>query len=157
MPSICAPNHPFHATSERFISSGMTADHSCACARSLSQLAQRGSSRGLNTPPQGLTNIDAIEHMATGQLETDSQTNSWDPELVSRSSSVAFPDDLPPGSKVPRTKEKGKGKNKERDNDKTASRVKEEPLPVALPLLNSLSSAVTYFHFSSFYGGSHFY
>jgi hypothetical protein len=98
MPSICAPqrpNHPFHATSERFISSGMTADHSCACARSLSQLAQRGSSRGLNTPPQGLTNIDAIEHMATGQLETDSQTNSWDPELVSRSSSVAFPDDLP--------------------------------------------------------------
>ncbi|KAI0295485.1 hypothetical protein BC826DRAFT_1008037 [Russula brevipes] len=95
---------------------------------SLSQFAQRGSSRGLNTPPQGLANIDAMEHMATGQLETDSQTNSWDPELVSR-------------LQGPRTKEKGKGKNKERDSDKTASRVKEEPLPAALPLFNSLSSA----------------
>ncbi|KAH9180392.1 hypothetical protein EDB89DRAFT_1918966 [Lactarius sanguifluus] len=108
---------------------------------SLSQLAQRGHSRGLNTPPQVLAGADALEHMAAGQLETDSQTNSWDPELVSRCSSVAYPEDAPPGSKVTRTKEKGKGKTKEKDNDKMISRIKEEPLPVVLPLFNSLSSA----------------
>lgn len=110
---------------------------------SLSQLAQRGHSRGLNTPPQVLAGADALEHMAAGQLETDSQTNSWDPELVSRCSSVACPEDAPPGSKVIRTKEKGKGKTKEKDNDKMISRIKEEPLPVVLPLFNNLSSAVT--------------
>ncbi|KAH9001425.1 hypothetical protein EDB92DRAFT_1826587 [Lactarius akahatsu] len=108
---------------------------------SLSQLAQRGHSRGLNTPPQVLAGADTLEHMAAGQLETDSQTNSWDPELVSRCSSVAYPEDAPPGSKVTRTKEKGKGKTKEKDNDKTISRIKEEPLPVVLPLFNNLSSA----------------
>ena len=126
------------------------ADHSRS-TRSLSQLAQRGASRRLNTPPQGLTNPDALEHMAAGQLETDSQTNSWDPELVSRSSSVGIPEDVPPGSKATRTKEKGKGKSKEKDGkdgDKMVSRVKEEPLPAALPLFNSLSSAVTAFHLS---------
>ena len=123
------------------------ADHSCS-TRSLSQLAQRGAPRRLNTPPQGLTNADALEHMAAGQLETDSQTNSWDPELVSRSSSVAIPEDVPSGSKVTRSKEKGKGKSKEKDGDKMVSRVKEEPLPAALPLFNSLSSAVTAFHLS---------
>lgn len=125
------------------------ADHSCS-TRSLSQLAQRGTSRRLNTPPQGLTNADALEHMAAGQLETDSQTNSWEPELVSRSSSAGIPEDVPPGSKTTRAKEKGKGKSKERDVDKMVSRVKEEPLPAALPLLNSLSSAVTTFHLSFF-------
>ncbi|KAI0282133.1 hypothetical protein BGY98DRAFT_955911 [Russula aff. rugulosa BPL654] len=108
---------------------------------SLSQLAQRGASRRLNTPPQGLTNADALEHMATGQLETDSQTNSWDPELVSRSSSVGIPEDVPAGAKTTRTKEKGKGKSKEKDGDKMVTRVKEEPLPAALPLFNNLSSA----------------
>jgi hypothetical protein len=111
------------------------ADHSCS-TRSLSQLAQRGASRRLNTPPQGLTNADALEHMAAGQLETDSQTNSWDPEHVSRSSSVAIPEDVPPGSKATRAKEKGKGKSKEKDGDKMVTRVKEEPLPAALPLFN---------------------
>lgn len=116
-------------------------DHSCF--RSLSQLAPRCSSRGLNTPPQGLTSVEALEHIGTGQLETDSQTNSWDPEFVSRSSSVAFPEDTPPASKATRTKEKGKGKGKEKDNDKMVSRVKEEPLPATLPLFNNLSSAVT--------------
>ena len=121
----------------------MAADHSGT--RSLSQLAQRGPSRSLNTPPGGLTNADALEHMAAGQLETDSQTNSWDPELVSRCSSVAFPEDVPPGSKGTRAKEKGKGKNKERDGDKMVTRIKEEPLPATLPLLNSLSSAVIAF------------
>lgn len=134
----------------RELSSSQTmADHSFT--RSLSQLAQRGPSRSLNTPPQGLTNADALEHMATGQLETDSQTNGYDPELVSRSSSVAFPDDVPPGSKAARTKEKGKGKTKEKDGDKMVTRIKEEPLPAALPLFNSVSSAVTAFtshHFS---------
>ena len=119
------------------------ADH--ACIRSLSQLAQRGPSRSLNTPPQGLTNADAPEHMAAGQLETDSQTNSWDPELISRASSVAFPEDVPPGSKAARSKEKGKGKIKEKDGDKMVTRVKEEPLPAALPLFNNISSAVTAF------------
>ncbi|KAI9466051.1 hypothetical protein BJY52DRAFT_1239015 [Lactarius psammicola] len=108
---------------------------------SLSQLAQRGQSRGLNTPPQVLAGADALEHMAAGQLETDSQTNSWDPDLVSRCSSVAYPEDAPPGSKITRTKEKGKGKTKEKDGDKIISKVKEEPLPVTLPLFNSLSSA----------------
>ena len=87
--------------------------------------------------------------MAAGQLETDSQTNSWDPDRVSRSSSVAYPEDAPPGSKVSRTKEKGKGKTKEKDNDKMISRIKEEPLPVTLPLFNNLSSAVTVPHLSS--------
>jgi hypothetical protein len=125
------------------------ADHPCS-TRSLSQLAQRGVSRRLNTPPQGLTNADALEHMAAGQLETDSQTNSWEPELVSRSSSVAIPEDVPPGSKATRAKEKGKGKSKEKDGDKMVSRVKEEPLPAALPLFNSVSSAVTAFHLSFF-------
>ncbi len=119
-----------------------------SCARSLSQLAQRGVSRRLNTPPQGPTNADALEHMAAGQLETDSQTNSWDPELVSRSSSVGIPEDVPPGAKATRAKEKGKGKSKEKDGDKMVSRVKEEPLPAALPLFNSHSSAVTAFHLS---------
>ncbi|KAI9509944.1 hypothetical protein F5148DRAFT_1183357 [Russula earlei] len=110
--------------------------------RSLSQLAQRGQSRGLNSPPQGpTTSVDALEQIVAGPLETDSQTNSWDPELVSRSSSVAFPEDVPQSSKVARTKEKGKGKTKEKDNDKVVSRVKEEPLPPALPLLNNLSPA----------------
>ncbi|KAI0256535.1 hypothetical protein BJV78DRAFT_1165107 [Lactifluus subvellereus] len=103
---------------------------------SLSQLAQRCSSRGLNTPPQGLTSAEALEHIAAGQLETDSQTNSWDPEFVSRSSSVAFPEDTPPASRAARTKEKGKGK----DSDKMVNRVKEEPLPATLPPF-SLSSA----------------
>jgi hypothetical protein len=56
---------------------------------------------------------------------------------------VAFPEDTPPGSKVVRTKEKVKGKGKEKDNEKVVSRVKEEPLLAALPLFNSLSSAVT--------------
>jgi hypothetical protein len=110
------------------------------CIRSLSQLAQRGQSRGLNTPPQVLAGSDPLEHMAVGQLETDSQTNSWDPERISRSSSVAYPEDAPPGSKIARTKEKGKGK---KDCDKMISRVKEEPVPVTLPLFNNLSSAVT--------------
>jgi hypothetical protein len=119
------------------------ADHSHT--RTLSQLAQRGPSRSLNTPPQGLANADALEHIAPGQLETDSQTNSWDPELISRSSSVAFPEDVPPGSKAARAKEKGKGKSKEKDGDKMVTRVKEEPLPAALPLLNSVSSAVNAF------------
>ena len=123
------------------------ADHSCS-TRSLSQLAQRGASRRLNTPPQGLTNADALEHMATGQLETDSQTNSWDPELVSRSSSVGIPEDVPAGAKATRAKEKGKGKGKEKDGDKMVTRVKEEPLPAALPLFNNLSSAVTTFYLS---------
>lgn len=104
----------------------------------------------MNTPPQGLTNADALEHMAAGQLETDSQTNSWDPEHVSRSSSVAIPEDVPPGSKVTRAKEKGKGKSKEKDGEKMVSRVKEEPLPAAIPLFNSLSSAVTAFYLSFF-------
>lgn len=113
------------------------------CIRSLSQLAQRGQSRGLNTPPQVLAGSEPLEHMAAGQLETDSQTNSWDPERVSRSSSVAYPDDALPGSKIARTKEKGKGRTKEKDCDKMISRVKEEPLPVTLPLFNNLSSAVT--------------
>lgn len=108
---------------------------------SLSQLAQRGQSRGLNTPPQVLAGADVLDHMATGQMETDSQTNSWDPELVSRSSSVGYPEDAPPGSKIARTKEKGKGKTKEKDNDKVISRIKEEPLLVTLPLFNNLSSA----------------
>ncbi|KAH9981454.1 hypothetical protein BGW80DRAFT_1270329 [Lactifluus volemus] len=99
---------------------------------SFSQLAQRGTSRRLNTPPQGFPNPDALEHMATG---------NWDPEFVSRASSVAFPEDTPPASKASRTKEKGKGKGKERDTDKMVSRVKEEPLPAALPLFNGLSSA----------------
>lgn len=125
------------------------ADHSCS-TRSLSQLAQRGAPRRLNTPPQGLTNADTLEHMAAGQLETDSQTNSWDPELFSRSSSVGIPEDVPSGSKATRAKEKGKGKSKEKDGDKMVSRVKEEPLPAALPLFNSLSSAVTAFHLSFF-------
>jgi hypothetical protein len=88
--------------------------------------------------------------MAAGLLETDSQTNSWDPELVSRSSSVGFPEDVPPGSKPTRAKEKGKGKNKEKDGDKMVTRVKEEPLPTALPLFNSLSSAVIAFIFHFF-------
>lgn len=123
------------------------ADHSCS-TRSLSQLAQRGASRRLNTPPQGLTNADALEHMTTGQLETDSQTNSWDPELVSRSSSVGIPEDVPAGAKATRAKEKGKGKSKEKDGDKMVTRVKEEPLPAALPLFNNLSSAVTTFYLS---------
>ncbi|KAN0128524.1 hypothetical protein V8E53_013731 [Lactarius tabidus] len=108
---------------------------------SLSQLAQRGQSRSLNTPPQVLAGSDPLEHMAAGQLETDSQTNSWDPERVSRSSSVAYPDDVPPGSKIARTKEKGKGRTKEKDCNKMITRVKEEPLPVTLPLFNNLSSA----------------
>lgn len=81
--------------------------------------------------------------MTAGQLETDSQTNSWEPERVSRSSSVAYPDDAPPGSKISRTKEKGKGKTREKDSDRVISRIKEEPLPVTLPLFNNLSSAVT--------------
>ncbi|KAH9966508.1 hypothetical protein BC827DRAFT_1176408 [Russula dissimulans] len=109
--------------------------------RSLSQLAQRGPSRGLNSPPQGPTSADALEPMAAAQLETDSQTNSWDPELVSRSSSVAFPEDVPQGSKAARPKEKGKGKPREKDVDKVVSRVKEEPSPATLPLFNSLSTA----------------
>lgn len=113
------------------------------CIRSLSQLAQRGQSRSLNTPPQVLAGSDPLDHMAAGQLETDSQTNSWDPERVSRSSSVAYPDDAPPGSKTSRTKEKGKGKTREKDCDRLISRIKEEPLPVTLPLFNNLSSAVT--------------
>jgi hypothetical protein len=116
-------------------------DHSCT--RSFSQLGQRGTSRGLNTPPQGFPNPDALEHMAAGQVETDSQANSWDPEFVSRASSVAFPEDIPPASKTSRTKEKGKGKGKEKDTDKMVCRVKEEPLPAALPLFNGLSSAVS--------------
>ena len=124
-------------------------DHSCS-TRSLSQLAQRGPSRRLNTPPQGLMNADALEHMAAGQLETDSQTNSWDPEHVSRSSSVAIPEDVPPGSKATRAREKGKGKCKEKDGDKMVTRVKEEPLPAALPLFNNLSSAVTTLRLSFF-------
>ncbi|KAI0005877.1 hypothetical protein BJV74DRAFT_800497 [Russula compacta] len=98
---------------------------------SLSQLAQRGSSRRLNTPPQGLTSADPLEHMAAVQLETDSQTNSWDPEHVSRSSSLK---DYPHEGK-------GKGKTKEKDSEKMVSRIKEEPLPATLPLFNSLSSA----------------
>jgi len=120
-----------------------------SCARSLSQLAQRGPSRGLNSPPQGPASADALEPMAAAQLETDSQTNSWDPELVSRSSSVAFPEDVPQGSKATRTKEKekekGKGKIREKDGDKMVSRVKEEPLPATLPLFNSLSASVATF------------
>jgi hypothetical protein len=116
-------------------------DHSCT--RSLSQLAQRGTSRGLNTPPQGLTTPDPLEHLAVGQLETDSHINSWDPEFFSRASSVAFPEDTPPGSKVARAKEKCKGKGKEKENDRMVSRIKEEPLPATLPLLNNFSSAVT--------------
>lgn len=44
------------------------ADHSCS-TRSLSQLAQRGASCRLNTPPQGLTNTDALEHIAAGHLD----------------------------------------------------------------------------------------
>lgn len=92
-----------------------------------------------------MTNADTLEHMAAGQLETDSQTNSWEPELVSRSSSVAIPEDVPPGSKSTRAKEKGKGKSKEKDGDKMVTRVKEEPLPAALPLFNSVSSAVNCF------------
>jgi hypothetical protein len=123
------------------------ADH--FCIRSLSQLAQRGQSRGLNTPPQVLAGADALEHMAAGQLETDSQTNSWEHEHVSRSSSVAYPEDAPPGSKIARTKEKGKGKTREKDCDKMITRVKEEPLPVTLPLFNCLSSAVTVPHLPS--------
>ncbi|KAI0306711.1 hypothetical protein B0F90DRAFT_1692430 [Multifurca ochricompacta] len=108
---------------------------------SLSQLAQRGSSRGLNITPPVLTGADTLEHMAAGQMETDLQANSWEPELVSRSSSVAYPEDTSPGSKVTRTKEKGKGRIKEKDSDKMASRVKEEPLPATLPLFNNISSA----------------
>src|SRR6266404_2233240 len=78
-------------TSQTSFQVDYTADHSRV--RSLSQLAQRGQSRGLNTPPHVLAGADAIEHMTGGQLETDSQTNSWDPELVSRSSSVAHTED----------------------------------------------------------------
>ena len=122
----------------------MTAD--TLCTRSLSQLAQRGTSRGMNTPPHGVTSVDTLDHLTAGQLETDSQTNSWDPELLSRSSSVAFPEDVPSSSKVARAKEKGKGKTKEKDDDKAVSRVKEEPLAVALPLFNNISSAVSVFH-----------
>ena len=99
----------------------------------------------MNTPPHGVPSADPLEHSTAAQLETDSQTNSWDPELVSRSSSVAFAEDVPSGSKVARTKEKGKGKTKEKDCDKAVSRVKEEPLPAILPLFNNLSSAVTIF------------
>ena len=124
----------------------MTAD-TPRCTRSLSQLAQRGSSRGMNTPPHGATSADALEPLAAVQLETDSQTNSWDPELVSRSSSVTFPEDVPSGSKGARTKERGKGKTKEKDCDKAVTRVKEEPLPASLPLFNNLSSAVATFSF----------
>jgi hypothetical protein len=120
-------------------------DHSCT--RSLSQLAQRGPSRGLNTPPQGLANADTLEQFTARQLETDSQANSWEPEFVSRSSSVGIPEDASPASKATRAKEKGKGKSKEKDGDKMVSRVKEEPLPAALPLpfFNSLAAAVTAF------------
>ena len=142
-PSCMPKTSSFTIPSVTLASKQTAADHSGA--RSLSQLAPRGPSRSLNTPPQGLTNADALEHMAAGLLETDSQTNSWDPELVSRSSSVGFPEDVPPGSKPTRAKEKGKGKNKEKDGDKMVTRVKEEPLPAALPLFNSLSSAVIAF------------
>jgi hypothetical protein len=124
----------------------MTADTPLS-TRSLSQLAQRGSSRGMNTPPHGATSADALEPLAAVQLETDSQANSWDPELVSRSSSVTFPEDVPCGSKGVRTKEKGKGKTKEKESDKAVSRIKEEPLPASIPLFNNVSSAVATFHF----------
>ena len=136
------PNKSIYATPKLHVDLTTTVH---ICTRSLSQLAQRGPSRRLNTPPQGLTNADALEHMAAVQLETDSQTNSWDPEHVSRSSSVAFPEDAHPSSKITRTKEKGKGKTKEKDGEKLVSRVKEEPLPATLPLFNSLSSAVNFF------------
>jgi hypothetical protein len=99
----------------------------------------------MNTPPHCVPTADPLEPMNTAQIETDSQTNSWDPELVSRSSSVAIAEDVPSGSKVPRTKEKSKGKTKEKDSDKAVSRVKEEPLPTTLPLFNNLSSAVIIF------------
>ncbi|KAI0273862.1 hypothetical protein BC834DRAFT_855990 [Gloeopeniophorella convolvens] len=112
--------------------------------RAVAQLAQRGTARGINANPQVLGGPDVLEHMVSGQpLGMDSQINGWDPEVLSRSSSVVYPDEMPSGSKAARAKEKGKGKTKEKDNDKLVGRIKEEPSPTTLPLFSNANGGLS--------------